>query len=959
MHHPLPANPSITSAEIYQIVADFTYDWEELLDTSGRCLYVSPSCERITGYSDQEFYADPVLFLNIVHPEDRSLVEAHRQAETAGATTGEKLTFRVLHRNGEIHWIDHYCQPAYHKGNRLGQRGSNRDITELHQALQSLQESEARYRTLIETSPDGITMTDVSGRLVSANQRCLDMYQFASLEEFKATARKPYDLLIPEDWERAAESRKRNFLTQTTALEEYTSIRKDGSRLPIETRTALVRDQQGNPQGIITIIRDITKRKQAEKSLRESQEHLRRLIDTSPVTFVSFDTSGIITLAEGRALSKLIQNIYPNISALSELVGTSIFTIAARLPGGLERVQHVLAGKEFSSENIIPPGWVVNVHYYPITSRDGAQSGQVTGGVVIALNVTEYKHTQNELHQAKQQLEAILNGATDGIVAMHSNGEVAYSNAAAAQMARYSSAEDITQSSSEELIQRFDFRDEAGNPVPSKNLPGRRCLDGSRYPPIILNYRLLNSQERRWARISDTPLFDKNGVLDKIVVVISDFTDNKLAEQLAHQHQQELERQVAERTAALRAEVAERQRAEEQIQRHVALLESLTNIAAQINGQLDLHTILDTIGQAIIQTIDYPLCGVMLYDETCDCICPASASGTYTDIALHAAPMPRALYDKYLGSAPITILDDISLIDETLDWPIVTEIKTRTLINIALTHEDEFIGSLSILSVGEVRRPSADELNFLTGLAHLASAAIVKARLYQQSLNDRQYLATLSQQIVDTQEIERRHLARELHDQISQTLTYLKIVLNTSHQAALDKNVLAPEMETELRRAHSLVDELLQRAHQLSANLRPPMLDDLGLLPALIQHIEIYENQTSIQVDFQHSIPDRRFPPKIEISAFRLIQEALTNIARYSGAQEAAVRLWADEDILGIQVKDNGRGFDVQQTLNARFSGGLSGMIERVKLLGGEIEFESEPGNGTCLTAELPLKNIG
>jgi signal transduction histidine kinase len=174
---------------------------------------------------------------------------------------------------------------------------------------------------------------------------------------------------------------------------------------------------------------------------------------------------------------------------------------------------------------------------------------------------------------------------------------------------------------------------------------------------------------------------------------------------------------------------------------------------------------------------------------------------------------------------------------------------------------------------------------------------------------------------------------------------------------------MGAEMPTEgaisdgLSQAQSLVNQLLKQVRDLSLDLRPALLDDLGLLPALISLFERYTAQANIQVEFKHSGLERRFAPEIESAAFRIIQEALTNVARYAQVENVAVRLWANEEILGVQVQDQGVGFDPEAIDLARPTSGLSGMRERANLCGGQVEIESEPGGGTCLTAEFPLRS--
>jgi PAS domain S-box-containing protein len=214
-------------------------------------------------------------------------------------------------------------------------------------------------------------------------------------------------------------------------------------------------------------------------------------------------------------------------------------------------------------------------------------------------------------------------------------------------------------------------------------------------------------------------------------------------------------------------------------------------------------------------------------------------------------------------------------------------------------------------------------------------------------------LQALSRRLLEVQESERRALARELHDEIGQLLTGLKFSLERSARLA------AGEVRAALEEARELVKDLTGRVRDLSLRLRPTMLDDLGLLPALVWQFERYTAQTRVDVAFEQGPLPGRFPPPVETAAYRIIQEALTNVARHAGVADVVVRLWADEETLGLQVEDRGAGFDPHGAGAAGTSGGLSGMHERVRLLGGRLEVESAPGAGTRVTAELPLGDAG
>lgn len=239
-------------------------------------------------------------------------------------------------------------------------------------------------------------------------------------------------------------------------------------------------------------------------------------------------------------------------------------------------------------------------------------------------------------------------------------------------------------------------------------------------------------------------------------------------------------------------------------------------------------------------------------------------------------------------------------------------------------------------------RPFTDrDEAILIRLADHAAIAIQNATLYSR-------LQGLSGRLMEVQEAERRHLARELHDEIGQLLTGLRLTLDVPEPQS-------PALGERLGQAQALVQELLERIRALSLDLRPSILDDLGVLPALLGHIERYMSQTKIRVHLEHSGLDRRFAPETETGVYRIVQEALTNVARHGHVDEVTVRLWATDDVLGVQVEDHGAGFDPDAVLGTGRSGGLAGLRERAALLNGHLTVETHPGRGVRLTAEVPL----
>lgn len=210
----------------------------------------------------------------------------------------------------------------------------------------------------------------------------------------------------------------------------------------------------------------------------------------------------------------------------------------------------------------------------------------------------------------------------------------------------------------------------------------------------------------------------------------------------------------------------------------------------------------------------------------------------------------------------------------------------------------------------------------------------------------------VSRKLVNVQEAERREIARELHDEIGQNLTALKLNLELCAKS--------PEGGVErLKEAIGIATDLMNRVSDLSLDLRPAMLDDLGLIPTLEWQISRFTRSTNLSVDLTQRGADRRFPSEIETTAFRIVQEALTNTVRHSGAAEASVEVNVSGGALSIEICDSGHGFDTAKSLTKAETSGLVGMIERAALVNGMVSVDSWPGKGTRVSMRLPVGSEG
>ena len=319
------------------------------------------------------------------------------------------------------------------------------------------------------------------------------------------------------------------------------------------------------------------------------------------------------------------------------------------------------------------------------------------------------------------------------------------------------------------------------------------------------------------------------------------------------------------------------------------------------------------------------------------------------------------------------------LLEPVLTWDATRKaVEARTLLRQRVIPKRELIARISdriqslnrdafdvqqaeVATIYRTVRRRVWETSGLTLVLGLAVAALVtryasrlEDRIRQQLVKDVQHardLRRLSARLVQAQEQERRAIARELHDEVGQALTAIKVEL-----AVAERNAgLSDKGEDALREVRSITDRTLQQVRDLSQLLHPALLDDLGLPAALEWYLKGFSRRTGIRTDLLQDRMDTRLPSEVETCIYRVVQEALTNVARHSGAQSCRVYLQRLPHTILLTVEDDGRGITPPSAGSEPRPGlGLLGIRERATDLAGTFNIESQAGKGTRLTIELP-----
>lgn len=230
--------------------------------------------------------------------------------------------------------------------------------------------------------------------------------------------------------------------------------------------------------------------------------------------------------------------------------------------------------------------------------------------------------------------------------------------------------------------------------------------------------------------------------------------------------------------------------------------------------------------------------------------------------------------------------------------------------------------------------------------------------LLEQSHHMQEQLRSLSRQVLSAQEDERRRISRELHDEVAQILTAINL-----HLARLKKEATAGtrDLKKQIARTQRLLEKSVNVVHQFAGQLRPPALDDLGLFSVLHSYILDFAKQTGLSLHFTSFAQSRiaKLDSAKRTVLYRVAQEALANVAKHADASQVDVSIEKLRGVIRMEVKDNGKSFQVQDVLHSRRKGrlGLLGMRERVEMVGGSFSIESEPDKGTTVRAEIPFAN--
>ncbi|MFW6115661.1 MAG: PAS domain-containing protein, partial [Chloroflexota bacterium] len=607
----------------------------------------------------------------------------------------------------------------------------------------------------------------------------------------------------------------------------------------------------------------------------------------------------------------------------TDIVGRGCCEVLRQGLGQIEGCPYTRALESMERESVTweREGRWIEVVVDPIVDADGF----LVGFVLLLEDITQRRLAQEALRRSERRLSQIIEGTALAAFVLDADHTVTHWNRA---------CEVLTGTPGEEVIgtrahwkpfysrQRPLLADLVLDGAAESELRhhygdhGRPCplIEGAYEAETFLPHL---GSEGRWLSCSAAPLRDRAGEIAGVVEIMHDIT--------------------------------ERKRAQETLEQRVLELTLLNEVGNRITRAAGLESVLQSTVDIVQRSFGYHHVAILVLDRARETLILRAIAGRFTDIL--AAGLEVGLDEGIIGAAArgaeTVLVNDVAA-DARYKMCYPELISTRSELSVPIRTGAGVMGVLDIQSERRAAFTRSDLLVAETLAAQIA-VALENARLLGAERAARQQLRRLAGYLQDALEQERTHIAREIHDELGQMMTALKMDLSWLADR-LPRDM--PELLRRARRMSGALDSCLQAVRRVSTELRPGVLDDLGLPAAIEWQAEEFTERTGIRCQLHLDQAGESLDRPRATALFRILQEALTNVSRHADASQVRIRLQVDPDTATLTVQDDGRGVTPEQLADSQ-SLGLIGMQERARALGGDVSFEGCPDEGTTVTARI------
>ncbi|MBM3118669.1 MAG: GAF domain-containing protein [Chloroflexi bacterium] len=516
-------------------------------------------------------------------------------------------------------------------------------------------------------------------------------------------------------------------------------------------------------------------------------------------------------------------------------------------------------------------------------------------------------------------LQDIVDAVEDEVVVIDSGYRVVFANSAV----RNKFQRGVELPIGRRCYEVFRERDKPCS-APLWDCPLRRVLASGSGTMAYHPVRILGAD--RYFKITMYPLRDSYGNIKAVVELMRDATTER-----------ELENQV--------------------LRRHHQLL-ALSRISSAVSGLQDLNTVLTIALENALEVINGTIGGILLVDEETGALYYCVQRGLSARYAEQMRiPPGEGIAGRVAQTGKPALVEDISKEPRIAHPDLVSAEGLKGFVSIPLKAKDKVVGVMNIAS-HVAGRFGKDDMSLLSSIGDYVGTAIEQARLYDGLANAAERYQALLQHALTAQEDERKRIARELHDETSQAITSLTLSLQAIIGLVEMKGIADADLMERLRATHAYTVHAGNEIVKLMKELRPTLLDELGMPTAIHRYAKDTLQTQGINISAEFVGTDGRLPSEIEVTLFRVAQGLIGNILKHSDAKNAAIKLECDTSKCVLKIEDDGKGFDVSKLTRVDLSGrgaGLFTIKERVKLVGGDCKVDSRPGQGTKVTVNIPL----
>jgi PAS domain S-box-containing protein len=945
-----------------------------------RFTFVSKQAERILGYPLESWFEGPDFWPDHMHPEDRDRAVAF----CVNATTrreDHQFEYRMIAADGHVVWLHDFVTVHIVDDQTVLLRGVMVDITERKRMEEKLRQSESQLAEAQRLASVGSWNWEIQSNTHTWSN---ELYRIYGLHphETKPSYETFIELVHPDDRALITPGFKSALRTLESINFDLRIIRPDGVERILHSRGTAIFNAAGIPIRMHGTVQDVTERKQAEDELRKQKEILQKIFDYSPImiTFIGADDR-----------TKLVNREWERILGWSsEEVTSGDLNVFAELypdPAYRKEVLEYIAKASTQWADFktrVRDGRIIDTRWANVLLSDGTSIG-------IGKDITTEKLAETELRESEERYRDLVESSEELICTHDLQGLILSANRAAAVALGYPP---------KEYPVTMNLRDCLAPEVRDQFDDYLNTIQNEGFAKGVMVVQTSTGERRIWEYYNT---LRTEGVATPIVRGMAhDITDRRRAEE-ALRHAERKYRDIFEnagegifqstpegRYLAANPALARMHGFDSSEE----LIRSRTDISRQIYVDpkrreefKDLlaasgmvrgfeHQVLRKDGSRIWISVNARVVrdeqgSIRYYEGTAQDITDRKqaeealreSEERYRELFENAKD---AIYVQDLKGIYISInraaeklsgYDRSEVIGKHFEQFVAPEYLPLVRTNFAKKLIDQEQTAYEVEVIAKDGRRVPVELNSTVIFKHGVPVGIQGiARDIAERKRTESALRNYSRLLIEAQEAERQHIARELHDQIGQVLTAIRINLQT-----IGTSCETEESQVLIDQGITIIDSALEQVRNLSFELRPSLLDGLGLVAALRWYSDQYSRRTGIRTKTSTNLPEgqTRLREELETACFRIAQEALTNVVRHAKAKNVFISLRKLDHKVLLSIRDDGIGFDERSTNGgaAAIHLGLRGMKERALALSGTLEIESAPAGGTEIRASFPTNS--